>query len=102
MRKGTLTFREFQTRMNKFFGEGDKLKGPHFLITVMDEEMGELASSILSNDINQIGKEISDLIFCLCELAYIFGIDVEDSLQEKYMSKSKDQIWKKWPKQARI
>ncbi len=87
---------EFQEAMFEKFGREDKKKEKYLLIAALAEEVGELAKATLKKTKKEIAEEIADVIFVAICIANYYDINVETTLKEKYLKKSKEEIAKKW------
>ncbi len=87
---------EFQEAMFEKFGREDKKKEKYLLIAALAEEVGELAKATLKKTKKEIAEEIADVIFVAICIANYYDINVETTLKEKYLKKSKKEIAKKW------
>ncbi len=88
-----MDLKEIIEKINEFYGEIDKKSGPIFLLSVLMEEVGELSKAIRKKE--NIGEEISDVLFILLSISNYFEIDVEKILMEKYLMDPK-KIISKW------
>ena len=87
---------EFQEAMFVKFGREDKKKEKYLLIAALAEEVGELAKATLKKTKEEIAEEIADVIFVAICIANYYDINVETTLKEKYLKKSKEEIARKW------
>lgn len=87
---------EFQEAMFEKFGREDKKKEKYLLIAALAEEVGELAKATLKKTKEEIAEEIADVIFVAICIANYYDINVETTLKEKYLKKSKEEIARKW------
>ncbi len=88
-----MELKEIMVKINEFYGEIDKKSGPIFLLSVLMEEVGELSKAIRKKE--NIGEEISDVLFMVLSISNYFEIDVEKILMEKYLIDPK-KIISKW------
>lgn len=56
-----------------------------FLLSVLFEEVGELAESVRKKDVKRIEEELADVFFMVLSLANYFELDIEAKLIEKYI-----------------
>ncbi|MDW7990237.1 MAG: MazG nucleotide pyrophosphohydrolase domain-containing protein [Archaeoglobaceae archaeon] len=71
----------------------DSKSSPLFLLSVLFEEVGELAERIRRKDEKGIEEELVDVLFMVLSLANYFGIDVEEKLFEKYVKGDPSKKW---------
>jgi|Deesub1362A_J573_1020465.scaffolds.fasta_scaffold17749_2 NTP pyrophosphatase (non-canonical NTP hydrolase) len=88
------SLREFQEIFKKRFGEIDRRSGDLFLLSVLMEEVGELAESIRRD--KDFEEEFADVLFILISLANLKGVDLERVLNEKYVKRDFDHITGSW------
>ncbi len=83
---------EIQNRLRDRYLEIDRGSGVFFLLSVLVEEVGELAQSIRKK--KGFGEELGDCIFVLLCMANLLDVNVEKHLVEKYLGK--EDITTKW------
>ncbi|MEM0022043.1 MAG: MazG nucleotide pyrophosphohydrolase domain-containing protein [Archaeoglobaceae archaeon] len=71
----------------------DAKSGALFLLSVLFEEVGELAESVRKKDLRGIEEELSDVFFMVLSLANYFNIDIEAKLIEKYVKSDPSKKW---------
>ena len=54
------------------------LNGP---LSKVEEELGELKEALKLNDAKKINEELGDLLFCICNVAFMAKVDPEESLR---------------------
>ncbi|MFV2040546.1 MAG: MazG nucleotide pyrophosphohydrolase domain-containing protein [Candidatus Hydrothermarchaeales archaeon] len=86
----------FQKEMAERFAAFDKKSGPFFLMTVLTAEMGELAETVKNDDPGRVSEELADLVFTAVSIANIYGINLSNALEEKYLNRSTKEISEKW------
>ncbi|MEM0203021.1 MAG: MazG nucleotide pyrophosphohydrolase domain-containing protein [Archaeoglobaceae archaeon] len=64
-----------------------------FLLSVLFEEVGELAESVRKKDVKAIEEELSDVFFMVLSLANYFNVDIEAKLIEKYVKSDPSKKW---------
>ncbi len=75
------------------YGELDRRSGDLFLLSVLMEEVGELAEAVRKRELNAIREEIADVIFITLSLANYFGVEFEDRILEKYIKGDPSKKW---------
>jgi len=86
---------DFQQEIEERYGEIDKASGLFFLLSVLLEECGELATAIRRKKANA-AEEVTDVVFCALSLANLLGVDVDRLLQEKYLRRKCDEVTQSW------
>lgn len=64
-----------------------------FLLSVLFEEVGELAERVRKRDLKGIEEELADVLFMVLSLANYFDVDVEKKLVEKYVEGDPSKKW---------
>ncbi|MEM0350504.1 MAG: MazG nucleotide pyrophosphohydrolase domain-containing protein [Archaeoglobaceae archaeon] len=88
-----MEFKEIKKIIREKYYSIDVKSSPLFLLSVLFEEVGELAESIRKRDLKGIEEELTDVFFMVISLANYFDVDIEKKLIEKYI---KDDPSKKW------
>jgi NTP pyrophosphatase (non-canonical NTP hydrolase) len=86
---------EIQKQIKVRYGTIDKTSGSLFLLSVLLEECGELATAVRRKEATS-KDEVVDVIFCALSIANFLGADVDHLLQEKYLQKGFDEVTKSW------
>uniref|UniRef100_A0A7J2TJS0 Nucleotide pyrophosphohydrolase n=1 Tax=Archaeoglobus fulgidus TaxID=2234 RepID=A0A7J2TJS0_ARCFL len=71
----------------------DSKSSPLFLLSVLFEEVGELAESVRKRDLKGIEEELADVLFMILSLANYFGVELEKKLIEKYVKGDPSKRW---------
>ena len=90
-----MDLKEIQDELKSRYGLLDEASGAIFLLSVLIEECGELASAIRRNKDNA-GEEITDVIFCALSLANIIGADIDSLIVSKYLKRDFGDVTKTW------
>jgi NTP pyrophosphatase (non-canonical NTP hydrolase) len=77
------------------YGALDKASGSLFLLSVLLEECGELATAIRRRQ-ETAAEEVVDVIFCALSIANLLKVDVGWGLQEKYLRGAPEEITRSW------
>jgi len=85
----------FQREIRERYGEIDRASGSFFLLSVLLEECGELATAIRRQQATA-AEEVADVVFCALSIANLLEVDVDHLLQEKYLQKGFDEVTKSW------
>ncbi len=84
-----------QQKLKKRYGKIDEASGSLFLLSVLMEECGELASA-LRHHTEGAGEEVTDVVFCALSIANLLNADVERALCEKYLRRSREEVTQSW------
>ncbi len=90
-----MNLKEIQQEIKSRYGQLDKSSGAIFLLSVLFEECGELASAIRRNKDNT-GEEVADVVFCALSIANLVAADIESLLSEKYLRRDFRDVTKTW------
>ena len=90
-----MDLKEIQEELKSRYRLLDESSGAIFLLSVLIEECGELASAIRRNKDNA-GEEAADVIFCALSLANVIGADIESLLIGKYLKRDFGDVTKTW------
>jgi len=90
-----MDLKEIQDELKSRYGLLDEASGAIFLLSVLIEECGELASAIRRNKDNA-GEEVADLIFCALSLANVIGADIDSLIIRKYLKRDFEDVTKTW------
>ncbi|MCQ4153070.1 MAG: nucleotide pyrophosphohydrolase [Archaeoglobales archaeon] len=71
----------------------DSKSSPLFLLSVLFEEVGELAEAVRKNKLEEIGEELCDVLFMVISLANYYNIEIERKLVEKYLTGDPSSRW---------
>lgn len=89
MRSESVSFRDFQTFIDKRYGEKDRERGVAGTFLWFMEEVGELASALQQNETKDnranLQGEFADVLGWLTTLANIMEIDLSEALNERYL-----------------
>ena len=66
------------------------------MVSVLTEEMGELAKAVRYGDVEMVAEELSDVVFVAFCIANLFGVDMEKWLKERYVKRSFDEVSQNW------
>ncbi|MGZ4903846.1 MAG: MazG nucleotide pyrophosphohydrolase domain-containing protein [Halobacteriota archaeon] len=86
---------DIQGRLKERYGDIDESSGPLFLLSVLMEECGELASALRHHQEEATG-EVTDVIFCALSIANLLNADVERLLYEKYLCRTLEEVTRSW------
>lgn len=81
-----MKIKEFQKWIEDRYGDRDRERGTSGTFMWFIEEVGELATALHGNDIENIEEEFADVFAWLCTLANINNVDLEKAI-EKYTVK---------------
>jgi NTP pyrophosphatase (non-canonical NTP hydrolase) len=86
---------EIQKQIEVRYGTIDKASGSLFLLSVLLEECGELATAVRRKEATA-KDEVVDVIFCALSIANLLAADVDHLLREKYLQKGLEEVTKSW------
>ena len=86
---------DIQEQIKVRYGTIDRASGPLFLLSVLLEECGELATAVRRQEATAT-EEVVDVIFCALSIANLLEADVDRLLQEKYLRRAFDEVTQSW------
>jgi NTP pyrophosphatase (non-canonical NTP hydrolase) len=86
---------DIQEQIKVRYGTIDKASGSLFLLSVLLEECGELATAVRRQEATAT-EEVVDVIFCALSIANLLEADVDRLLQEKYLRRGFDEVTQSW------
>jgi NTP pyrophosphatase (non-canonical NTP hydrolase) len=87
--------RKIQGEVKKRYYHIDCKSGDLFLLSVMIEEVGELARAIRKK--TNVDEELVDCLFVLISLANLYEVDLTEGLRKKYLEKDPSNRWNDLP-----
>jgi NTP pyrophosphatase (non-canonical NTP hydrolase) len=87
---------ELQAALAARFAEQDKASGLPFLVSVLQEEVGELAKAFRKGTPEDVGKEACDVLFMALSVCNVVGLDVEAQVKAKFLDRSKQDVTRTW------
>ncbi len=89
-----MEFKELQEKIKRKYYEIDKKSEDLFLLSVLFEEVGELAEAVRKGNKDKISVELADVIFITLSLANYFKIDnLEEIIVQKYIEDDPSSKW---------
>ncbi|MEM0262199.1 MAG: MazG nucleotide pyrophosphohydrolase domain-containing protein [Nitrososphaerota archaeon] len=82
-----MDLRELQKIMAEIYLERDLKRGAEKTLLWMLSEAGEVADAFLKNSMEDLKKEVADLLAWLLSFCNVVGIDLEEAVISKYDSK---------------
>lgn len=79
-----MEIKEFQNLISRLYQKRDALRGPDKTFIWLLEEVGELTRAYRRNELDNIGKEMADVLAWLVSLANLMEIDLESEVLKKY------------------
>lgn len=95
LREVKMDLSDFQKEIEERYGKIDKASGSFFLLAVLLEECGELATAIRREKATA-AEEVADVVFCALSIANLLEADVDHLLQEKYLHRDFDEVTRSW------
>ena len=86
---------DLQLELKSRYGAIDESSGSLFLLSVLMEECGELASAIRHHEATAV-EEVGDVIFCALSIANLLNANVERVLQDKYLRRGFEDVTRSW------
>jgi NTP pyrophosphatase (non-canonical NTP hydrolase) len=86
---------DFPREIQERYGEIDRASGSFFLLSVLLEECGELATAIRRQEA-AAAEEVADVVFCALSIANLLEVDVDHLLQQKYLRRGVDEVTRSW------
>jgi NTP pyrophosphatase (non-canonical NTP hydrolase) len=86
---------DLQKEIQERYGEIDRASGSLFLLSVLFEECGELATAIRRQKATA-AEEVADVVFCALSIANLLEADIDRLLQEKYLRRGFDEVTRSW------
>jgi len=91
--RSTVEFAEVVKAIKEKYYSIDSKSSPLFLLSVLFEEVGELAEAVRKNKLEEIGEELCDVLFMVISLANYYNIEIERKLVEKYLTGDPSSRW---------
>jgi NTP pyrophosphatase (non-canonical NTP hydrolase) len=88
-----------QAAIKARYGALDEESGSFFLLSVLLEECGELATAIRRHE--TVAEEVVDVVFCALSIANLLKVDVDWGLQEKYLRRAPEDVTRSWTDRAK-
>ncbi|MDK2877026.1 MAG: hypothetical protein PWQ22_1436 [Archaeoglobaceae archaeon] len=76
---------ELRNAIREKYYQIDSKSSSLFLLSVLFEEVGELAEAVRKREIESIREELCDVLFMVLSLSNYFGVDIEGRMIEKYI-----------------
>lgn len=73
---------EFQQLIDRMYSDKDRKRGAAKTFLWFVEEVGELASAIAKDDMENKREEFADVLAWLVTLANVEGVDLEEAIQK--------------------
>lgn len=84
---------ELMGTIKKKYHSIDSKSSPLFLLSVLFEEVGELAEVVRKNKLERIEEELCDVLFMVISLANYYDVKIEKKLVEKYIEGDPSGRW---------
>jgi NTP pyrophosphatase (non-canonical NTP hydrolase) len=79
---GPVQLREFQQLIDRMYSYKDRQRGAPKTFLWFAEEVGELASALAKNDVENLKDEFADVLAWLVTLANVAGVDLEEAVRK--------------------
>lgn len=93
---GNMEFRALQHALAQRFAEQDRASGLPFLVSVMAEEVGELAKAVRQGRRDEAGKEACDVLFMALSVCNVLGVDAEAQVRAKFLDRDLGEVTRTW------
>jgi NTP pyrophosphatase (non-canonical NTP hydrolase) len=84
---------ELRKLIRSRYYETDVKSGRLFLLTVLFEEVGELAEAVRKGEKENVEEELVDVLFMILSIANLFDVSIEKRLVEKYVKSDPSSRW---------
>jgi len=91
-----MDFPALQRSLADRFAEQDKASGLPFLVSVLQEEVGELARAVRQGDASRAGEEAVDVLFMALSICNVAGKDAESALRAKFLDRPMREVTRTW------
>lgn len=91
-----MTLRDLQAELAARFAAQDRASGLPFLVSVMQEEVGELARAVRRGQAEHAGKEAVDVLFMALSVCTVLGADAEQQLRAKFLDRPLGDVTRTW------
>lgn len=91
-----MELRELQAALAARFAEQDQRSGLPFLVSVLQEEVGELARAARKGQAREAGAEAVDVLFMALSICNVLGEDAEARLRAKFLDRSLADVTRTW------
>jgi NTP pyrophosphatase (non-canonical NTP hydrolase) len=87
---------DLQAGLAERFAEGDRRSGLPFLVSVLQEEVGELARAVRRGQREEAGQEAVDVLFVALSACNVLGEDAERRLRAKFLDRPVREVTGSW------
>ncbi|MCA1814100.1 MAG: hypothetical protein LC624_09145 [Halobacteriales archaeon] len=91
-----MTLHALQAELAARFAAQDRASGAAFLVSVLQEEVGELARAVRKGQQEHAGKEAVDVLFLALSLCNVLGQDAEGQLRAKFLQRPMGDVTRTW------
>lgn len=91
-----MELRALQAALAERFAEQDKASGLPFLVSVLQEEVGELARAVRKGEREAAGREAVDVLFMALSVCNVLGFDAEQQLRAKFLERPLGEVTRTW------
>lgn len=91
-----MELRALQQALGERYAAMDQQAGLPFLLSVMQEEVGELARAVRKGQREEAGKEAVDVLFLALSVCNVLGFDAEPQLRAKFLERSMADVTRTW------
>jgi NTP pyrophosphatase (non-canonical NTP hydrolase) len=87
---------DLQAALAARFREQDERSGLPFLVSVLQEEVGELAKAVRRGERGHAGKEACDVLFLALSICNVLRVDAEAQLRGKFLDRPMGDVTRTW------
>jgi NTP pyrophosphatase (non-canonical NTP hydrolase) len=91
-----MELRALQQALGERYAGMDREAGLPFLLSVMQEEVGELARAVRKGQREDAGKEAVDVLFMALSVCNVLGFDAEAQLRAKFLERPMAEVTRSW------
>ena len=81
------TLSVFQNLMKELYYDRDNRRGIDKCLLWLQSEQGELIDAYMKGNLTSMKEEVADIVAWLCSVCNLLGIDLEETIWEKYPNK---------------
>lgn len=91
-----MDFHDLQSQLAARFAEQDARSGLPFLVSVLQEEVGELARAVRRGERGPAGAEAVDVLFMALSVCNVLGVDAEQAMRAKFLDRPLGDVTRTW------
>ncbi|HEV8361689.1 MAG TPA: MazG nucleotide pyrophosphohydrolase domain-containing protein [Candidatus Thermoplasmatota archaeon] len=91
-----MELRALQDALAERFAAMDRQAGLPFLVSVLQEEVGELARAVRKGEAQRAGDEACDVLFMALSICNVLGQDAEQQVRAKFLERPLADVTRTW------